>query len=206
MNFTAIDFETANRSRNSICSVGVVEVTDGIITNEYYSLINPMQPFDAVNCGIHGIFEQDVKSAPTFSEYWPVLKGQLENKMIIAHNASFDMGVLRASLDASNHSYPMIDYGCSYILSKKAFPALQSYRLSSIASMLDIPLMHHQALDDARASAKIVLEIASRKEIATIEDLHVKMGVTAGSIFPGGYRAASGAKKRVSSKRSSYYR
>ncbi|MDG5470387.1 3'-5' exonuclease [Jeotgalibacillus sp. ET6] len=206
MNFTALDFETANRSRSSVCSVGVVEVTNGIITNEYYSLINPVQRFDSINCSIHGIYEKDVQSAPTFSEYWPALKEQLENKVVIAHNASFDMGVLRASLDAMYGSYPTIDYGCSYILAKKAFPSLHSYRLSSIADMLNIPLKHHQALDDARASAKIVLEIGSREEVTTIEELHNKMGVTSGRIYPGGYRAASGARKRVSTKRSSFYR
>ena len=98
MNFLAIDFETANSSRASICSIGIVIVENGLIKEEIHTYINPRDEFTYFNTVIHGITEDMVRGAPTFKEYWPEFKGMIENKMLIAHNASFDMSAMRYAL------------------------------------------------------------------------------------------------------------
>ncbi|WP_165967138.1 3'-5' exonuclease [Jeotgalibacillus sp. S-D1] len=194
MKFAAIDFETANSSRNSVCSVGVVKVDDGVITEEFYSLINPLQNFDSRNIAVHGIYPQDVENAPTFSEYWPELESQLSGNIIIAHNASFDMSVLRASLDRMGEPYPQLTYSCTYMIAKKVYPGLPSYRLSKLSALLNIPLNHHHALDDARAAAKIMMDACRQHGLSTLNEVQAKIGVRDGRLYPGGYQPASGAK------------
>ena len=95
MDFVAIDFETANSVRSSVCSIGIVKVKNGKIQEELYTLINPLSEFHYYNMKIHGITEYMVHDAPTFEEFWPKFKVFIENQTIIAHNASFDIGVLR---------------------------------------------------------------------------------------------------------------
>lgn len=196
MKFAAIDFETANSSRSSVCSVGVVKVENGVITEEFYTLINPLQHFDSRNIAVHGIYPRDVENAPTFEEYWPELESQLNGNIVIAHNASFDMGVLRASLDSIGKPYPLLTYSCTYMVAKKVYPGLPSYRLSKLAALLKIPLNHHHALDDARAAANIMLDACTRKGLSTLDDVQDKIGVREGMLFPGGYKAASGASRK----------
>ncbi|MBA1394198.1 exonuclease, partial [Lactobacillus sp. XV13L] len=70
MNFTAMDFETANRHPESACSLALVMVRDNQIVDRFYTVINPQMPFDAQNIKIHGITASDVRDAPTMAEVW----------------------------------------------------------------------------------------------------------------------------------------
>ena len=79
MDFSAIDFETATSSRNSACSVAVVDVKDNIIIDKYYTLLKPPGlKFNWFNIKIHGIHPDDVQDAPTFKDIWPDLRKHLE--------------------------------------------------------------------------------------------------------------------------------
>lgn len=99
MNLISIDFETANKYRNSPCAIGLVVANEHGITDEFYSLINPLMDFDPYNVYVHGITERDVEDAPTFDELWPKISDYISNSLVVAHNASFDMSVLRYTLD-----------------------------------------------------------------------------------------------------------
>ena len=77
--------------------------------------------------------------------------------MLVAHNANFDMSVLKACLQFAEMDDVTIPYHCTYHVAKKVWPILSSFRLSAIADFLHIPLNHHHALDDARVAAQIVL-------------------------------------------------
>lgn len=67
-NFTALDFETANASRSSVCSIGLAKVKNGEIIDTYYSLVNPGERFDSRNIAVHGIRPEDVRNAPSFAD------------------------------------------------------------------------------------------------------------------------------------------
>ncbi|MEI4769111.1 exonuclease domain-containing protein [Psychrobacillus sp. FJAT-51614] len=171
MDFVAIDFETANSFRTSVCSIGIVQVKNGEIKEEIHTLINPLSEFNYYNTKIHGITEDMVISAPTFEEYWPSFKEFVDNQMIIAHNASFDISVLRASLNNFHESYPNFQYGCSYQIAKKVWPNLYNHKLSTVSNYLGISLRHHDALEDARAAALITLEALQKTQTNSIQDL-----------------------------------
>ena len=154
--YTVVDVETANRANDSICSIGLVRVVDGFIADEFYSLVNPEDYFDMGNISIHGITPNMVANAPTFGELYPELKQYLERTVIVAHNARFDLGVLRKNLlryGIAAHEYP---YACTVVLGRKAFPELKRHNLAALSHYLDISLEHHHhALDDAKAAQEI---------------------------------------------------
>lgn len=158
MNFVAIDFETANRYRSSACSVAVVAVEDGQITRTFYSLIQPpVMQFDYWNTKIHGITAADVADQPTFAELWQDIKPYLENKIVLAHNAAFDMSVLRSVLGEYSIPVPDFNHACTVELAKKVWPQELSYKLSALADRFDISFEHHHALHDARTCAQLAL-------------------------------------------------
>ena len=100
--FVAIDFETANQHR-SICSMGVVIVKNGIITDRFYSLVKPEPNFYcywATEC--HGLTKKDTNNAEYFPEVWSNIVGRIKNLPLVAHNSQFDEGCLKASYERYN--------------------------------------------------------------------------------------------------------
>ncbi|SDJ78025.1 3'-5' exonuclease [Sediminibacillus albus] len=202
MNIVAIDFETANRYRTSACSVGIVVADENGIVDEFYSLINPLMDFDSYNTYIHGITEQDVVEAPTFDELWPELADYLSGQLVVAHNASFDMSVLRQTLDRYELPYPELDYLCTVTLSKKVWPELANHKLHTVAAYNNIEFFHHNALEDARAAALLMVKAVNQQEVKDIDLLAAKYQCSKGRIFERGYYPPkTGAKKRKSAKR-----
>lgn len=196
MNFLAIDFETANSSRASICSIGIVIVEDGFIKEEIHTYINPMDEFTYYNTVIHGITEDMVQGSPTFEEYWPEFKKMIENKVLIAHNASFDMSALRYALDLFNEPYASFTYGCSYVFSKKVWPSLFNHKLSTVADHLSISFKHHDALEDARAAALVTLAAMGNSKAKTLESLSDIHNLELGFQSAQGYSPAGTRKKK----------
>lgn len=191
MDFVVIDFETANASRDSACALGIVIVKNNKITEEKDWLIRPNDlDFDPWNSMIHGITEDDVKDKPEFNELWSDIKPYLENQLVIAHNASFDMSVLRHTLDCYNIKYPTFTYSCTRIISKQYYKGLVNYKLNTIAKYLGIEFKHHIACEDAKATAKILIHICEELNISTIEELNEHLGIKLGSLFKDGYKPA----------------
>ncbi|ANY69748.1 hypothetical protein BBD42_27080 [Paenibacillus sp. BIHB 4019] len=202
MDFVAIDFETANSNRSSACAVGIVEVQGGKIVFEQVWLINPQQHFDRMNIEIHGITPAMVADSPTFSELWPVLEPLLNNKQVVAHNASFDMSVLRYCLDDAALPYPAFHYYCTYQLSKKLLPDMPSYRLNVLAGHYQIPLNHHDALDDARAAALILARLLEQEQQLSPTELVLAKGYKIGKMHARGYTpfSTTAAKSKKQAK------
>lgn len=96
--FVSIDFETANSRYDSACSIGLAAVRDMAVVDTFYSLINYDGNFLPANISIHGIHPKDVISAPTIFELYPTLLNFFDGCLVIAHNARFDMSVLKSSL------------------------------------------------------------------------------------------------------------
>ncbi|MCL2647205.1 MAG: exonuclease domain-containing protein [Phycisphaerales bacterium] len=176
MNFTAIDFETANSYRGSACAVGLAVVKDGQIVGRFHSLIRPVPcKFDLKNVSIHGITEKDVADAPTFVELWPTLQSRIFGPLV-AHNALFDMGVLQCACDDGKIEYPKVECFCTMDLSRLAWPEQPKHALDHIAEMLGISFKHHHAEEDAMVCSLIAIDLCKRHNISTLYDLEKLYG------------------------------
>lgn len=192
MNFIALDFETANRERSSICAVGLAIVENGQLVDTKYLLTKPFPNYyDHWNVAVHGITDADTRELPTFAAQWPELRQYFDGKTMIAHNAAFDFSVLRAALSLAALPCPALDYHCTLSLSKAALP-LSHHKLSDVSRYFDIELDHHHAGSDARACALIALELCKRYECTSLEELSARFRYKIGNIQPdGSYRAFS---------------
>lgn len=154
--WVAIDFETANETRGSACAVGVALFKHRQCVGGGRSLINPQTHFNPYNTMVHGLDVDDVASAPTFPEVWAELSPLLEGQTVVAHNLSFDLGVLRST--ASRYDLPGVAFNafCTYRMAKAAWPGLESYGLGWLALQLGLDdFDHHEAGDDAIAAGMI---------------------------------------------------
>lgn len=122
-NFAAIDFETANGARSSVCSVGVVVVRHGEITDTFYSLIQPEPNYYSRFCTqVHGLTREDTDDAPVFSQVWAQVAPLIEGLPLVAHNKAFDENCLKAAFRVYQMDYPdydsMIRWGPPVALSR----------------------------------------------------------------------------------------
>ena len=174
LDFTSIDFETANGSAASACSVGMVKVRDGRVVDTAYWLIKPPLGHDEFlewNVRIHGIMAVDVADALLWSEQLHDLQSFAENDHLVAHNAGFDMGVIAAACAASYVETPTFDYLCSLQVARKTYH-LDSYRLPVAAMAAGFEdFSHHNALADAEACAAIIVHAAGRHGASDIAEL-----------------------------------
>jgi len=184
VSFTAIDFETANRSLVSACALGVVRVRDGQVVDTRYSLIRPPAGHDAFEPGnvrIHGIRPAEVTHAPTFDRLWDWMCENITpedpDAVLVAHNAVFDTGVVKAANRACGRDPRPWDYACTLRLARAAY-TLRSYALPSASRAAGAEVEdHHNALSDALACAGIVLDLARRSGADTMPDLAAHYGV-----------------------------
>jgi len=189
MDFITIDFETATAQRDSPCEIGLTFVKNRQIIETRSWLIKPMyEEFDYFNTLIHGITPRHVANEPEFNRLWEEIKPLVENQFLIAHNAGFDMSVLRRTLDAYALPYPSLDYSCSYIFSKKVWNGLSAYDLKTLCNHNNIDLIHHRAGPDSRATAELALKAFDIANVYSLEDFPEKLKTSVGRLFHGGYK------------------
>ncbi len=159
--FAAIDFETANQLRSSVCSVGVVIVRDGKVTDKFYSLIYPRPSFFTYwTTQVHGLTMVDVEDAPAFPEVWEQIAPKIQGLPLVAHNSPFDEGCLKAVFEKYQMDYPQYEFHCTCRASRKAFPKAENHQLHTVSALCGYDLSnHHHALADAEACAAIALKI-----------------------------------------------
>lgn len=204
MNFVAIDFETANEKRSSPCSLGITVIQNNQIVEEKYWLIRPMENrFAPINIMIHGIRPSDVEDAPEFDALWPEIQPYLTNQLVVAHNASFDISVIRNTLDLYGIDYPEFDYCCTMNMSKHFYSFLENAKLNTVNKFLGYEFSHHHASADASACANVLIQIANELETDDIQVIANKVGVKIGKVYPNGYTTAGSSGSWITSKRSS---
>lgn len=198
MNFIAIDFETANEKRNSPCSIGIVVVKDGQVVEKIHHLIRPNEMrFMPINIGIHGIRPGMVKNEPEFDEVWGKIKHYFKESLVIAHNASFDISVLRKSAELYNIELPSFNYICTMKLARNFYKEIENAKLNTVNDFLGYQFKHHDALYDALACSNILLNISEELNCNDISEVSKLLGVTLGTVDSNGYRPSQ-AKGRVS--------
>jgi DNA polymerase III subunit epsilon len=154
--FVAIDFETADYSRDSACAVGLVRVENHRIVERTYSLIKPPRK-RFVFTYLHGITWEDVANQPNFGELWPTYGPMLEGiDFLAAHNASFDRSVLQRCCTVAGLQPPRIPFRCTVQLARRTWNIYPT-KLNHVCDHLGITLKHHQAASDAEACALIVM-------------------------------------------------
>jgi len=166
-----IDFETANNSPSSVCSVGVCIVRDGEVVDRFYSLIHPYPDYYNVFCQrVHGLGPQDTDDAPQFPEVWDQVEDHIlaafeadrvPDIPFVAHNARFDENCLKCVFDAYGLHYPGYRFQDTLAASRKHFgPSLPNHQLHTVAAACGYDLQnHHHALADAEACAAIALKL-----------------------------------------------
>lgn len=170
LDFVAIDFETASERRGSVCAVGLAKVRNGEIVDSSGILVNPDCEFNYWNIAIHGITEDDVVLAPTWKELWPEIKEYIGQDVLVCHNSSFDMSVLRSALDDIGEEYTPVSV-CTFLLSRSVWPGLETYRLNALCERCGIPLDHHNARSDAEACALLAIELANSAGLHTTDEI-----------------------------------
>lgn len=149
--------------------------------DERYWLMRPPaghDHFDSRNISIHGITADDVAAAPRFADVFGDVKDFIGEDALVAHNAAFDVGVIRSACEVSSVEAPAFDYACTVILSRRSY-ALPSYSLPFAAEAAGVSLHnHHDAMADARACAGIMVDIARRLEADSMQSVFGRMGLT----------------------------
>ena len=155
--FTVFDVETPNRMSDRMSAIGITVIEDGMITDEFYSLVNPETHFDYFNTQLTGISEEMVWDAPTFPEVWPQIESLMSDGLLVAHNAVFDMNVLKRCLrDYEIEWKPYVRYVCTVQMGRRLLPGM-SHKLNVLCDHYGICLDHHKADSDSHACAEILL-------------------------------------------------
>lgn len=160
--FAAIDFETANECPTSVCSVGVVVVRDGEITDHFYSLIHPEPEYYQWFCmRVHGLCAEDTEDAPVFPYVWEKIEPLIEGLPLVAHNSKFDEGCLKAVFKVYQMDYPDYEFYDTLWASRRHFrDLLPNHQLQTVAAACGYNLTHHHhALADAEACAAIAIKL-----------------------------------------------
>ncbi|QQR86717.1 MAG: 3'-5' exoribonuclease [Flavobacteriales bacterium] len=158
LNFTALDFETLNDERSSLCAIGVVQVRDGRIARTWKQLVRPREMrAGAVHFSVHRITLSDLEVSPKLEQVWEQLCGFLDGELVVAHNAEFDLAVLRSAAGLNNLILPSFRSLCTLKLARLAYPDLEHHGLSDMCEHLGVALAHHDYLEDARGCAELAV-------------------------------------------------
>lgn len=176
MKIASIDFETANHSRVSMCAASVAVFEDGELIESPYWLVKPPQGhgwfIPEWTNDLHGISHEDVRHAPEFSHIAAEFLSRLTNAdIVVAHNARFDMEVLRQTLDHFQLPRPAFRHLCTCTLARRVWPELPNHRLNTVAAHIGHEFRHHHAQDDAVAAGRVMLEMMNHLKAAMQVDL-----------------------------------
>lgn len=158
MNFVAIDVETANADMASICQIGVAKYVDGKLSEEWSSLVDPEDYFDFINIDIHGITEEAVIGSPKFPEVVDIIGGFINNSICISYT-HFD----RVSVSRALSKYRLPGFITTWLdsarVARRAWEefAWRGYSLANVCNKIGYTFKHHDALEDAKASAQVFL-------------------------------------------------
>jgi DNA polymerase-3 subunit epsilon len=156
--FVAIDVETANTNRASICQIGIVRFEHGQIAEEWETLVDPEDVFAPMNISIHGISPRMVSGQPKLPALADDLRRMLEGSICVSHS-HFDRGAMTRAFE--RYAMPPIEseWIDTVRVARRTWPncGLPSYGLANVCRMLGHPLRHHDALEDARACGTILV-------------------------------------------------
>ncbi|WP_422486803.1 PolC-type DNA polymerase III [Gudongella sp. DL1XJH-153] len=171
--FVVFDLETTGLSpkNDRITEIGAVKIQNGEIVDSFSQLINPQMPIPELITKLTGITDDMVSDKPLIESVLPQFHDFIEGSVLVAHNASFDMGFIREAFESIDIHLqnPVMD---TLELSRAMFPAMKSHKLNLVAKQLKVELKnHHRAVDDAVATANILLRILELLTDRNLEEL-----------------------------------
>lgn len=154
----AFDVETPNSLNDRMSAIGITVMEHGQVVEEFYSLVNPEEEFEPFNVELTKITPEMVAHEPTFPQLWETIRPILEQGVLVAHNAPFDMSVLAKCLrDYGIRWRPSVPYACTCQMSRRLLPQLPNHRLNTLCDFLGLELDHHRAGSDSLACGEILL-------------------------------------------------
>lgn len=185
-NFVSLDVETANHDMSSICQIGVVKYVDGVVTDEFYELIDPDDYFYFRNQDIHGISSDDVTDCRKFNQIIQELLIFIDNLPCVCHT-KFDKNAINRAVVKYNLPYADINWLDSSMIARRTWEqfAYKGYGLANLCEFIGYKFNHHDALEDAKAAGQIVLKACEIKNYK-IDDWVSRVNKP---IFPNTYKA-----------------
>lgn len=157
MRYIVFDVETPNSANNRISAIGITVIEQNMIVDSFFSYVDPETHFDAFNTRLTGISAKTVQGAPNFAALWEKLGTLMDSGLLVAHNAVFDLGVLKKCLHDYHITWkPTVKYLCTVQSGRRILPGM-SHSLNVLCAHYGIALDHHQADSDSRACAEILL-------------------------------------------------
>ena len=171
INFCALDVETANCSRSSICQIGVVTVRDGAVIGGWETFVDPEDDFDDFNTGLHGIGPRDIVGAPQFPEALELVRQRIRDLPLVSHS-SFDRTAFAQAAEEWDVAPLDVAWHDSLRFSRRFLPDIKGgYGLRNLADVLSLDLNHHNAVSDAKACAEVVLRCAEAASFTSFAEL-----------------------------------
>lgn len=162
MRIIAIDLETPNMSHDRICSLGIAIIEEGNVIKDQYYLIDPECYFDYRNTNIHGISKESVQGMPAFPAVWNEIRSLLHTNLIVAHNANFDLTVLRKTLSYYGLTEEEINYIDTLEIASSILSDVKNFKLPTLCQYFGIDLKHHDASSDAVACGEILCRLMNQ--------------------------------------------
>jgi len=188
--WVAIDFETANEHRGSPCAVGMVAVDDGQAAQTYTSYIQPPAPvsyFSPFCVSIHGITPDKVAGAPDWAEALEIIVRFAGGRPLVAHNAAFDLGVIRDACNQVGLRWPELRYACTLVIARRTWPLL-SYSLPWVTEAAGFQLAgHHDPGADALAAARVLAAAIRAHGAKDLQSLLARLRISLGQVSPGSW-------------------
>lgn len=190
LSFVAIDLETATSDRSSICQIGITIVNEGKLAETKSWLVQPEgNLYDPMNIWIHGITPDNTRNCPLFPDVWKKVQPYIQDKIVVAHNTSFDMYAMKSAFDKYGMDYPTFDYFCSLRIARYTIKGCYSYSLNVILDHLGLKFgKHHKAGDDSRGCAMLLLKCLEL-ENCSLEELESKYNFHRGMFAPCKFKA-----------------
>ena len=175
LRFAVVDVETTGGSPDRghrITEIAVVEISDGFISEDFQTLVNPGRKIPPRISELTGITDEMVRDAPFFEEVADDLHGWLEGRVFVAHNVSFDWRFVSAQLGDSIGFVPEEPRLCTVQMARRLVPELKRRNLDALATHFGIPIhARHRAYGDALATARVLLRLLDEAQALGIRDL-----------------------------------
>lgn len=186
---TIFDIEVFNQDTTSICAIGIVELIDNKIHSTYYSLIKPRNlSFDVYRYKVHKIKAKTLIHERSFTEVWKEIAHYFEDHIVVAHDIQGDMMHIRDTLRYNRIPFPNLKMSCTSVLAHLVYPDLQKYNLTELSKMNGFEFKAHHALEDAKATTDLLLQMLLESGYDTLEELHESFHLEFGEMHHNYYR------------------